>query len=286
MKKNLVYLAAILMCTCVFLMYVFVVKTQADTRAPEISFPEEIPAISVLDPETDFLQDVTAYDKADGDVTDSLVVASVRLVDTDGTVQVTYAAFDKAGNVAQAVRQGVYTDYESPRFSLSTSLTFSGSTYFDIFDLVHAEDQLDGNISHRIRITSMDEAAINAVGMHEVELQTSNSLGETVNLVVPVEVYAPGTYDASLTLKDYLIYLPVNGKLDAKSYLEAYTRAGMQTILSGGMPAGFTLDMKNNVRMDVPGVYTVEYRVTQTVGAGAGATAYTGYAKLIVVVEG
>jgi hypothetical protein len=40
--------------------------------------------------------------------------------------------------------------------------------------------------------------------------------------------------------------------------------------------------MKSDVQPDVPGVYTVEYRVTQTAGVGT----YTGYAKLIVVVEG
>jgi hypothetical protein len=50
------------------------------------------------------------------------------------------------------------------------------------------------------------------------------------------------------------------------------------------VPAGFVLDVKDNVNASVPGVYTVEYRVTQADAAGI--NSYTGYAKLIVVVEG
>lgn len=286
MKRNLIYLAAILICAGLFALVVFGVSRQMDSQPPEITFPAEIPEISVLEPRDAFLRDVTAHDDRDGDVTDSLVVASVRLLDPDGTVQVRYAAFDAAGNVAQATRQGVYTDYENPRFSLDTSLTFAYNSDFDVFGVVHAADMLDGDISHRIRISSVDDAPISGVGEHEVELKATNSLGGTASLVVPVEVYASGTYDAALALKDYLVYLPADERLDAESYLQSYSRAGKWISLEKGMPAGYALEMKNNVQPGVPGVYTVEYRVTETVGAGDGARVYTGYAKLIVVVEG
>lgn len=44
------------------------------------------------------------------------------------------------------------------------------------------------------------------------------------------------------------------------------------------------LESGKGVQPEIPGVYTVEYRLTQTI---VGSTrAYTGYAKLIVVVEG
>ena len=286
MKRNLVYLAAILICAGLFALFVFGAAHQTDSQPPEITFPAEIPELSALEPRDAFLQGVTAHDDVDGDVTESLVVASVRLLDQEGTVQVHYAAFDAAGNVAQATRQGVYTDYENPRFSLSTSLTFADNSNFDVFDVVRAADMLDGDISHRIRICSVDDAPISGIGVHEVELKTSNSLGGTASLVVPVEVYAAGTYDAALTLKDYLVYLPADESLDAESYLKSYSRAGTERSLENGMPRGYTLEMKNNVQTGVPGVYTVEYRVSETVGAGDGARVYTGYAKLIVVVEG
>jgi hypothetical protein len=71
-----------------------------------------------------------------------------------------------------------------------------------------------------------------------------------------------------------------------ESYLKAYTRGNATVSLRGGLPEGCTMDVKNQVQTDVPGVYTVEYRISQTVGTGTGARTNTGYAKLIVVVEG
>lgn len=286
MKKNLLFLALTILCGSLFLLYVSGHQGKSDTQPPRISFSDGILELSALSPKEALLQGVTANDNVDGDVTGSLVVASVQMVDKDGNINVTYAAFDTAGNVAKAVRQARYTDYESPRFSLTTSLTFAGNSNFNIFSLVKAKDMLDGDISHRIRITSLDEASISDIGNHLVELKVSNSLGETVKLVVPVEVYAVGTYDAVVTLTDYLVYLPVGEKLDVNSYLEEYIRAGSAVPLWEGLPKGYSMEIESNVHPDVPGVYTVAYRITQTVGTGDNARTHTGYAKLIVVVEG
>lgn len=286
MRKNLFYLALIMLCSGLFLLYVFGYQRGVDTQPPTISFSDQTLELSALDPKQTLLQGVTAQDNKDGDVTASVVVASIQLADADGTINVTYAAFDAAGNVTRAVRQARYTDYESPKFSLSKSLTFAYNSGFDIFSLVQAEDMLDGDISHRVRITSLDDASVLTMGTHQVELKVSNSLGETVKLVIPVEVYAAGTYDAVVTLTDYLVYLPVGGQLDEESYLEEYIRAGSAVALWEALPEDYSLDIISNVQPDVPGVYTVEYRVTQTVGTGTNARAHTGYAKLIVVVEG
>lgn len=286
MRKNIFYLVLILLCAVAFALYLFVDRSRTDTQAPTISFSDEALKLSALDSKQALLQGVTAQDDKDGDVTASVVVASIQLADADGTVNVTYAAFDTAGNVTKAVRQVKFTDYESPRFTLDRSLTFAYSSGFDIFKMVGAEDLLDGDISHRVRITSLDSTSISTMGTHQVELKVSNSLGETVSLVVPVEVYAAGTYAATLTLTDYLIYLPKGVWFDSKSYLEGYTRGGIEVSLANGLPEGYSLEVKSDVQQGVPGVYTVEYRVTQTVGTEENAQSYTGYAKLIVVVEG
>lgn len=286
MKTKILYPILIFICTGLFLLYLFLYENRVDNQAPTIYFSGEAPQVSTLDSEQALLQGVTAYDDVDGDVTDSVVVASIQLSDKDGSIHVTYAAFDSAGNVRKAVRQAQYTDYESPRFSLTHSLTFAYNSRFDIFDIVEAEDGLDGDISHRVRISSLDGTSISAEGLHQVELRVSNSLGETVMLTVPVEVYAAGTYDGTLTLTDYLIYLPANQAFDAESYLDSYTRSSITVSLRNGAPEGYSLEIKNNVQPDVPGVYTVEYRLSQTVGTGNNTKTYTGYAKLIVVVEG
>lgn len=281
MKKNLLYLAVILLCINLFILFLFVHNRRTDTQPPQIQIEEGELAVSVRDPQRALLQGVSAQDRVDGDVTDLVVVAQVQLMNPDGTIQVTYAAFDRTGNATRAVRMARYTDYESPRFQLNRSMTFSGNAGFDLFREVKAYDQLDGDISHRVRITSMDNQTVTTVGQHLVKLQVSNSLGETVELEIPVEVYAAGAYSATLTLTDYLIYVPAGAQMDVESYLESFALGNQKISLEQGMPEGLVLDVKNNVKSDVPGVYTVEYRVTQTAG-----TRNTGYAKLIVVVEG
>ena len=136
MKKNFIYLGIIALCSLCFLLYISISQKSADKQPPSISFADQLLELSTQDPKEALLQGVTAQDNVDGDVTASLVVASVQLLDSDGSIQVTYAAFDAAGNVATVVRQARYTDYESPRFSLTTSTTFAYNSGFNIFNLV------------------------------------------------------------------------------------------------------------------------------------------------------
>lgn len=287
MKKNIIFLAlTALVSIGAFSGYLLISSSRTDTQPPTISFSEEVPGFSVHDPKQVYLQGVTASDNVDGDVTASVVVESVNLIDKDGNIQVTYAAFDKAGNVTKAVRQARFTDYRSPRFDLNRSLTFASSSGYDIFSIVKAEDVLDGDISYRIRAASLDITDVFTPGVTLVELSVRNSLGETAKLVIPVEVYANGTYEAALTLTDYLVYLPVGTQLEAESYLDTFARSDLGVSLRDGIPEGYSLEVKSDVQPDVPGVYSVEYRVTQTIGTEENTRTYTGYSKLIVVVEG
>lgn len=282
-KQNLIYLFGIFLCICLLVGYQALDKIRTDNEKPDIRIAEEALEVSVLASNETLLQGVSAWDDTDGDVTDSLVVESVLLADTEGTVTVTYAAFDRSGNVAKATRNMRFSDYRGPRFSLSQSLAFTSGREYDLFSIISAEDTLDGNISHRLRATSMDEASLTAVGTHDVEIRVTNSLGDTAKLILPVEVYAPNTYDATVTLSDYLIYLDAGSAFNPSRYLDAYVQGSETVSLSSGMPTGFSLQVTGSVDTQTPGVYPVAYRVTRTL---ENSRRYTGYARLIVVVEG
>ena len=289
-NKNLVLILMIIGILAVYVGYRQVDAWRTDTAAPEISIDDtKMLQVSVQAPKDELLQGVTATDRRDGDLTQKLVVESVRLIDSDGQVTVRYAVADEAGNVAKAERTAQYTDYESPKFSLSGPLVYEVYQDFDVLDAVYARDALDGDIRHRVRATTMGEASIYSQGTHDVHLQVSNSLGETAEIIVPVEVVETGTYDASLTLTDYLIYLPRGGTFDAEEYLGDFIYRAENTSLRNGLPGAFSLKVEGNVRTGTPGVYPVSYKVTYIVNQG-GYSEYTqrvtGYSKLIVVVEG
>lgn len=287
-KRTWIFLALICLCLVVFFCYRTVKRMRADTVAPQIHISSDVLQLSVQASDDELLQGVTAKDNKDGDVTGSVVVESIRLADPDGTASVTYAAFDRAGNVTKASRQVKYTDYESPRFALKAPLVFAQNSSVEVLSLIRATDLLDGDITRRIRATSLTENAINSLGTHDVEFRTTNSLGDTVELILPVEVYPVGTYQASLKLTDYLIYLPAGADFDPRDYLDSFTMGGEDTSLKYGIPQTLSLRTTGTVNTKTPGVYSIGYTVTykadSTGGREEGRT-YSGYSKLIVVVE-
>ena len=279
-KMNILLLALIVLCAAAFIGYRMLDSIRTDNRPPEIS---------VSDPTEFLFQGIRATDSTDGDVTDSLVVENVSLLDRSGRILVTYAAFDSAGNVAKAQREAVYTDYTGPRFTLSAPLLYRSGLTFDILSTVGATDLMDGDIQHRIRATSLDDVSISSAGTHDVQFQVSNSLGDTATVVLPVEVYDSMTYTATLSLKEYLVYLKAGDSFDPEYYLDTFTLAGVQNKLSGRLPFGYSLQTVGDVRTETPGVYTLQYYLTYTEYNETNPLLnreYTGYSKLIVVVEG
>jgi hypothetical protein len=187
-KKDWISIVLIVVCLGILMGYRILDKANSDMEAPVITMESQSSEPSVYDPREMLLAGVTARDEEEGDVTDSLVVESIRLLRKDGTISVTYAAFDKAGNVAKQSRELRYSDYRSPRFGLVRPLLFSQGKNSDVISLITAEDALDGDITHRIRATLLEVIDTEFQGTYHVRIQVTNSLGETVELILPVRV--------------------------------------------------------------------------------------------------
>ena len=280
MRKILRWLLLILTVLCVAAcgLYIFHSQRTLDTTAPIISFEEEALSLSVHDSRDALLDGVTAWDERDGDVTASLVVEGVSSIHGDDSATVTYAAFDQAGNVVKAERAIRYTDYEGPKFSLSTPLVFRSGLTIDLFQYVTASDPVDGDISDRIKATlTGGETSISEVGIHEVELRVTNSMGDTARLTVPVEVYNSSDYNATVKLSDYLVYVRAGSSFSPEKYLEGLSAGYREYSVSQLTDGEAKIDIRSNVRPNTPGTYDVTY----TVSYGS----YTGYTRLIVIVE-
>jgi len=288
-RQNWLIVLLILVCAAVFCGYEVLAHYRADNVPPEIHLEEQIPELSVFDSRDMLLQGVTAADDRDGDVTGSLVVENVSLQDSEGHLLVKYAAFDSAGNVARAQREAKYTDYESPRFTLSGPLLYPAGSSFDVLGNVGATDLIDGDIQHRVRAASLDEDSIAGTGTHNVKFQVTNSLGETISQTFPVEVYNAGMYEAELTLSEYLVYLEKGAEFEPEAYLDTFHLMGDEVNLKYGLPEDYSVKITGNVHTRIPGVYSVKYRVTYTEYDERDPERtwkYVGYSKLIVVVEG
>ena len=196
-----------------------------------------------------------AQDAQDGDVTDSIVVESVRGLVSDKRFTVTYAAFDAAGNVSKAQRTVFYKDYTAPRFALSAPLIFREGTSLDVFAPLEAEDVFDGSLKDRIKGTLVSgETQIAQAGEYTVEFRVTNSLGDTAYLTAPVEVLPAGDGGAELTLSSYLTYLKKNAAFVPEYYVTGLS-AGAQIISLDETSVQIT----SNVDMTRAGTYWVDY---------------------------
>lgn len=275
----LLCLALLILCAGLTAAYTVLFIWRDDTTPPVIAMAEDILEVSVSASDDELLAGVTATDNRDGDVTDSLLVQGVSNL-ADGVVTVTYAAFDAAGNVAKAARSLRYTDYEQPRFDLYAPLVYNASTAVDVLGRICATDLRDGDISGRIKADLVSNTSSLAYpGTHEVQFRVTNSLGDTAYMTLPVDVLPSGDYNATVLLKDYLIYLPKDREFNARSYLQ-----GLDIGLSRDPVEDqeeLSIQVDSNVRSSVPGVYSACYTVTYV----RGVMEYVGYSRLIVVVE-
>ncbi|MBR4863371.1 MAG: hypothetical protein IKU07_02240 [Oscillospiraceae bacterium] len=283
MKQKIWFpIVMIILCVGLLTAYLFYSRSVTDSVAPVVSVasPEKVLQVSVNDPKTALLAGITAQDDRDGDVTASLVVESLGVISNEHTMTVTYAAFDKAGNVGKAKRTVQYTDYEGPRYSLSAPLVYTFGSHFDVLNQVQVTDPLEGDIRHKIKTMQLDSETLSAEGIHEVRFRVTNSLGDLEELVLPVEVQYSGRFNAQLTLKEYLVYMKTGEEFIPKSYLQELLRGGVSTKLTRVLPEGMELTLEGEVDTETPGVYAVSYTLTDTNGGK-----WTAYNKLIVVVE-
>lgn len=236
----------------------------ADKKAPVITAGSDTVQMSVTDSQDKLLEDVSAEDDRDGDVTNSLVIQSISPF-IEGTKRtVNYAAVDDSGNVGYYNRTLEYTDYQAPVFSLSAPLRFPMGSTIQICEGVTASSTLDGDLTNGIKYT-LDRAVSNtAAGTYQVEFRVTDSAGRTSYLTTEMEVYDRAAEQMEVSLSAYLIYLKVNDPFDAAAYY-------------GGADQEGSLSIQSNVDTSRAGCYYADYYVSNG--------ARTGKSRLVVVVS-
>ncbi len=279
----------------VFLVFRFREKAQKDGSGPDISMGSGTIEVSVTDGEDVLLSGITANDRRDGDVTDSLVVENISTFLRPATRIVTYAAFDRENHVTRAQRELVYTDYRSPEFSITEPLTFPAGTT-DILENVSVSDCLDGDLTDSVKILAEKSLTVDVAGNYEVKLQAANSAGDVETLPVVVTFTEGRSEELRIVLNNYVLYLPQGSEFDPHSVLKEIWIGGTAYQISGGY--GTFVNGENNtpdarigtnmigvdnpVDTSTPGNYRVNYSLSIEKSNG---TVITGLATLYVVVR-
>ena len=261
----------------------------SDFTAPVIHADSDSLQVSVMAGDDELLAGMSAVDNLDGDVTNTLVVVSKSKFISKGTLRVNYAAFDKNNNVGIAARNLTYTDYHSPRFSMSQPLRFlSGNTDNNYLKNIKASDCLDGNITQQIKINFGDsEATSNSSTRRKLYIQVTNSAGDTSSLELWATFEDYNSYNTPApALSDYIVYTQQGVRPDYNSYLKGVWIAGNVRSFSDAK-----YDQTDDVRFsdsavnyNAPGVYTVKYQLSR-IEKGETERTDQGSATMIVVVE-
>ena len=209
----------------------------------------------------DLLEGVSAFDANDGDLTDQVLVGSFTRFIQPGVCTLSYAVFDSSGNMATLTRQVRFTDYRSPRFTLSAPLVFAEGTSSstEALSLFSVTDVLDGDLTDWITFVT-STVSYNSPGDYAITLEVSNSFGDTVSYAFPVHIYERerGTQNASIELTEPLVYITQGESFDPLSYVEAVTDYYGTTYTISD------LEVSSEVDTDTPGIYEVHYQIGNT----------------------
>lgn len=235
---------------------------------PVISCPDGVLEVSAADSESALLAGVTASDPQDGDLTDQIIIGGISKLISKDTAKVTLMVFDSDDNMGSFVRYIRYTDYHRPQFSIEKPLAFSSTSEVSLLDRLKAHDVVDGDISSRIRVSTL--ATTDNSEVYDISIQVTNSMGDTASLQLPVLVQQTNPLRPVINLSSYLVYLEADSSFDPSSYISGLTVAGAAQETS-------KVAFSSNVDTSQAGTYRVQYTYS--------ADGVTGTAILTVVVQ-
>lgn len=292
--------------------YIYGQRSAVDTEAPVLEAASEELMVSISATDEELMEGITATDDVEGDISDRIIIETISK-STDGEdneFEITYVAFDDAGNAGRLTRTLIYTDYQQAHFSLTDRLRLPQNGSWSLFDYITVEDCLDGDLTPFLVIEGSDTIqSDSAAGFYECTLSVTNSAGDTTELTIQVEIYE-NSYEEryfrpTIYLTDYLVYVEEGDFFDPENYLDYVSDSGTWLIDYGKMvkvetgedgeyelvtekeangEAGNWLNVSeigitSNVDTETPGTYSVVYTYTSK------STAYECSVELIVVVE-
>jgi hypothetical protein len=243
--------------TIVFSVNYYKEKVAQKNSMPTIDFGESLIKVSIKDDEDILLKDVIAKDAEDGDITNNIVIESIsKFVDKKKYISnITYAVSDSDNHVVKKTRQVQYTDYRKPRFTLSQPLCFDAGSDVDVTDVLGAIDDVDGDISDKVKILS-SVTSTRVAGSYVITAQVTNSLGATSTIKATVTIREGNNLNPTIKLKKNIVYLKVGDSFEPEKYVDSVKDSDGKK-----MSNDLVKVVKSSVNTEKAGYYTVEYAI-------------------------
>ncbi len=269
-------------------------KLIKDHSMPQIHMDSDSVELSVKAEEAEILKGVTADDKKDGDITDSLTVETMTNFIEKGRRNVTITAADKDNHVSKVTRKLIYTDYTSPKFSLKGPLRFKiNETEENIMEVISVTDVLDGDLTRNITAHADKKMSIDKAGDYPITFTIMNSAGDVVELPVTMTLFDPKDENGVpvIELSQYLLNVDKGAQIGFWNYVKSirmngrtYERGEDGVLRRNGSDDAEDVITQDKVAVDSPvdtgkaGTYEVTYKITDDDGK-------SGSVRLVVCVQ-
>ena len=232
-----------------------------DTSIPEITSDREVLEIPCDYTEEQLMEGLTACDAKDGDLTAEIVAGNFSRFLSPGLCDLTYVVFDSSNQPGSLTRRVRFTDYHSPDFTLTDPLVFEESegSYTAVMDQIGASDMLEGDLSDWVIQTDSD-ANYQKSGDYHVQMEVTNSYGDTASLSLPVHVVKSGSQSMEIKLSSWIVYLDPGSEIRPADYVTALYNGNGESI---GAEA---VSWESGVDTQTPGVYEIHYTASDGQG--------------------
>lgn len=168
------------------------VSVSAVDRTPPEIFGLNRITISEHDSLPSLVDNVTAEDEIDGDLTQHISVDFSEVEKgIPGTYKVFYTVADTAGNIAESERIVLIEDTTPPTLTISkSSVSYTvGGTKPDYKSMIAASDAIDGDLTSGVEVDD-SEVSYSTPGTYEVKYSVSDKAGNTTVKTLKVTVKA------------------------------------------------------------------------------------------------
>lgn len=236
--------------------------TERDPSPPEITSDREILEIPCSYTQEQLVEGLTAHDDTDGDLTSQILTGSFSRFIEKGLCNVTYVVFDSANQPASLTRQVRFTDYYSPRFTLTTPLIFSEGegSYDEVMSRIGATDLLDGDRKDWVTQTDTD-VNYQRAGTYHITVSVDNSYGDLSEVSLPVHVTSGSLNNGlRIELSTSLAYLRVGEEFQPAQWISGVYDGQGNMVDPGIVTADAQVDVQT------PGTYEISYQAADEAG--------------------
>ncbi len=217
-------------------------------QVPTISFADAL-YLHLDQKSFNLMDDVSAHDVEDGDLTNKVVYASNVDVNTEGTYQVTYQVTDSVGHKTSAARDVVVIN-DAPVIHVSGENQIEVNHAFDSLQGVTADDYQDGDLTTGIKVAGGVDTS--KPGDYELTYTVTDKNGTVTTLKRTVTVFATAS---TLDVSKVPTELKVGDQFNPNTNVTAVSPYG-----------DVILAVDGSVDTSKPGSYELTYTATDRFG--------------------